>query len=188
MFKTKILPYFEDKPINAITPADIVKWQNALLEMRDNDDRPRSPSYLRSITNQMSAIMNHAVKLYGLRENPMHKVKRTGSKRAGEMSYWTKEDYLAFSRSMMNKPDSFPAFELLYWTGMRVGELLALTPTDFDLNPARPTVGITKSYQRLQGRDVTTSPKTKKVGVQDPDAALPRRGGGRPSAPLPEKG
>ena len=117
MFKTKILPYFEDKPINAITPADIVKWQNALLELRDNDDRPHSPTYLRSITNQMSAIMKHAVKLYDQRENPMHKVKRIGSKRAGEMSYWTKEDYLAFSRSMMDKPDSFLAFELLYCTG-----------------------------------------------------------------------
>lgn len=75
MFKTKILPSFEDKPINAITPADIEKWQNALLKMRDGDDRPYSQTYLRSITNQMSAIMNHAVKLYDLLINPMHKVK-----------------------------------------------------------------------------------------------------------------
>ena len=162
MFRTKILPYFKDKPVNAITPADIVKWQNELLDMRDGDDRSYSPTYLRSIANQMSAIMNHAVKLYGLRDNPMHKVKRIGSKRAGEMSYWTKDEYLAFSRAIMDKPDSFLAFELLYWTGMRVGELLALTPADFDLDPARPTVSVTKSYQRLQGRDVITSPKTKK--------------------------
>ena len=62
----------------------------------------------------------------------------------------------------MDKPDSFLAFEVLYWTGVRVGELLALTPANFDLDPARPMVSITKSYQRLQCRDVATSPKTKK--------------------------
>ena len=162
MVRTKIMPYFEDKAVNAITPADIVKWQNELLTMTDGEGRPYSATYLRTITNQMSAIMNHAVKLYGLRANPMHKVERIGSKRAGEMLYWTKEEYLAFSREVMDKPDSFLAFEILYWTGVRVGELLALTPEDFELDGPRPTLRVSKSYQRLQGEDVVTAPKTKK--------------------------
>lgn len=114
MVRTKIMPYFADKAVNAITPADIVKWQNELLTMTDGEGRPYSPTYLRTITNQMSAIMNHAVKLYGLRENPMRKVERIGSKRAGEMLYWTRDENLAFSREVMDKPDSFMAFELLY--------------------------------------------------------------------------
>ncbi len=81
--------------------------------MTDGEGRPYSPTFLRSITNQMSAIMNHAVRLYGLRANPMHKVERIGSKRAGEMLYWTKEEYLAFSREVMDKPDT--ASERLYF-------------------------------------------------------------------------
>ena len=52
------------------------------------------------------------------------------------------------------------AFEMLYWCGIREGELLALTPADFDF--VNQTVTINKSYQRLKGRDVITSPKTKK--------------------------
>ena len=60
----------------------------------------------------------------------------------------------------MDKPLSFYAFELLYWCGIRVGELLALTPADFDFN--KKTLTINKSYQRLKGRDVITSPKTLK--------------------------
>ena len=40
------------------------------------------------------------------------------------------------------------------------GELLALTPADFDL--AKGLLSITKSYQRLKGRDVITDPKTPK--------------------------
>ena len=60
----------------------------------------------------------------------------------------------------MDKPLSFYAFELLYWCGIRVGELLALTPADFDFE--KKTLTINKSYQRLKRRDVITSPKTLK--------------------------
>ncbi len=49
---------------------------------------------------------------------------------------------------------------MLYWCGIREGELLALTPADFDFETE--TVQISKSYQRLKGKDVITSPKTRK--------------------------
>jgi integrase len=49
---------------------------------------------------------------------------------------------------------------MLYWTGIREGELLALTPGDFDFE--KGTLSINKSYQRLNGRDVITDPKTPK--------------------------
>ena len=48
------------------------------------------------------------------------------------MLFWTKEEYLKFADVMMDKPQSFYAFEMLYWCGIREGELLALTPADFD--------------------------------------------------------
>ena len=52
------------------------------------------------------------------------------------------------------------AFEMLYWTGIREGELLALTPADFNFE--KKTLRINKSYQRLEGEDVITDPKTPK--------------------------
>lgn len=61
---------------------------------------------------------------------------------------------------MMDKTISFYAFEMLYWCGIREGEMLALAPVDFDFRAK--TVTINKSYQRLKGRDVITTPKTKK--------------------------
>ena len=60
----------------------------------------------------------------------------------------------------MDKTISYYAFEVLYWCGIREGELLALTPADFDFK--RSTLTINKSYQRLKGRDVVTAPKTPK--------------------------
>ena len=76
------------------------------------------------------------------------------------MLFWTKEEYLKFADAMMDKPQSYYAFEMLYWCGIRMGELLALTPADFDFEKCN--LRINKSYQRLKGQDVITSPKTKK--------------------------
>jgi len=61
---------------------------------------------------------------------------------------------------MMDKPVSFYAFQMLYWCGIREGELLALTAADFNFD--KETVTINKSYHRLHDEDVITSPKTKK--------------------------
>lgn len=78
----------------------------------------------------------------------------------GEMKFWTKEEYLTFSRAMMNKEESYHAFEILYWCGIRLGELLALTAEDFDFE--KKNLRINKSYQQIKGKDVITTPKTRK--------------------------
>ena len=83
-----------------------------------------------------------------------------GTEERREMLFWTKEEYEKFADAMMDKPLSYYAFEMLYWCGIREGELLALTPVDFDFK--NETVRINKSYQRLKGQDVVTSPKTPK--------------------------
>ena len=83
-----------------------------------------------------------------------------GKEKTKEMLFWTKEEYTNFIEEMMDKPISFYAFEMLYWCGLRMGELLALTPSDFDLKEG--IVHITKSYQRIHGEDVITDPKTEK--------------------------
>ena len=59
----------------------------------------------------------------------------------------------------MDKPLCYYAFELLYWCGVREGELLALSPSDFNFE--KRTLRINKSYQRLEGEDVISTPKTK---------------------------
>lgn len=133
MIGAKILPHFKNKAVNEIKPTDIIKWENKMLESRTFTGHEYTPTYLRAVSNQLSAILNHAAKFYGLDYNPMTKVERIGAKSAGEIQYWTKDEHLAFSKTVMDKPESFLAFEPLYWTGMRIGELPALTSADFDL-------------------------------------------------------
>ena len=158
--ETKIMPYFAKRIISEITTKDVMAWQNELLAYRDEKKKPYSQTYLKTLHNQLSAIFNHAVRYYELRSNPAAKVGNMGSEEHKEMLFWTKEEYKKFSFEMMDKPVSFYAFEMLYWCGIREGELLALTAADFDFE--KETVRINKSYQRLHGEDVITTPKTKK--------------------------
>ena len=64
--KLKILPYFGNKRVNDITAADIRQWQNELIKMG------YSPTYLKTINNQLSAIFNYAVRYYDLKSKPLN--------------------------------------------------------------------------------------------------------------------
>lgn len=156
----KIIPYFGKLQLNAIKPTDIRRWQNELTTYRDANGKPYSATYLKTINNQLTAIFNYAVKFYGLKENPCHKAGGMGKKNAEEMLFWTKDEFLKFIDAVKEKPVTYAIFMTLYYTGMREGELLALTPADIDLE--KQTIRINKSFQRLKGRDVITTPKTPK--------------------------
>ena len=80
-----------------------------------------SPVYLKTLHNQLSAILNHAVRYYGLHSNPAAKVGNMGKSKNKEMQVWTQEEYMKFADEMMDKPLSYYAFEMLYWCGIREG-------------------------------------------------------------------
>lgn len=126
VIRTKILPYFENRKIAEIEAKDVIAWQNELMAYRDEKGKPYSADYLRTIHAQLTAIFNHAVNFYNLPYNPARRAGTIGSEAVKEMDFWTKEEYLKFSEAMMDKPRSYYAFEMLYWCGMRSGELRLL--------------------------------------------------------------
>lgn len=98
--------------------------------------------------------------MYGLPDNPARLAGNMGKEKTKEMKFWTKEEYKKFSEQLMNKTMTYMAFEILYWCGIRLGELLALTLEDIDFENKK--LRINKSYQRINRQDVITSPKTEK--------------------------
>lgn len=152
VIQKKILPYFAKRKLSEITPKDIIDWQNEIRLLTDSKGERYSPTYLKTIHNQLSCIFNHAVKYYGLTTNPAAKAGNMDKEERREIIFWTAEEYHKFSEANMDKPLSFYAFEMLYWCGIREGELLALTPNDFDFKAK--TVTINKSYQRIHKEDV----------------------------------
>ena len=88
VIKSKILPYFGEKPMKDIQARDVLTWQNELLRHRDKNGKPYSETYLKNLHNQLSCIFNHAVRYYDLSANPAAKAGSIGVKNAKEMNFW----------------------------------------------------------------------------------------------------
>lgn len=76
------------------------------------------------------------------------------------MQFWTTDEFKKFLEKVSNKPQSRAGFLVLYYTGIRIGELLALEYADIDFKAKK--LVINKSYQRIDTKDVITAPKTPK--------------------------
>lgn len=151
-----ILPYLGDRAISSITSADIRKWQSTIMGLTTHAGKPFSPAYLRNIDRQMAAMLNYAGKHYNLQEN--------AHQRAGSMgkctvrgAFWTREEFEQFMTTFTNMQFR-TLFTVLYYTGLRLGELLALTPADLDLDKLQ--ISITKTHRKRAGKDIITPPKT----------------------------
>ncbi len=154
LFEKKILPYFQDQNVADITPAKIRKWQTEMM------GQGYAQTYLKTINNQMTAVFNYAVHYYGLQQNPAVVAGSMGKRDAEEMDFWTLDEFEQFIAGMDADPTASTAFTLLFWTGMREGELLALTLNDVDLDHSG--IHIRHSYTRLGQEDLIQEPKTPK--------------------------
>ncbi len=155
----KLLPYFGKLKVCDIDTIKIRKWQNELISYRDEDGKPYSQTYLKTVNNQMSALLNYAVAHYRLAFNPCKAAGSMGKSNAEEMNIWTQEQYEKFS-SVLQKSSLKLAFDILFYTGIRSGELLALTPAD--ILPTK-RIDINKNYAKIKGEELFLEPKTPKA-------------------------
>jgi len=156
MVKCKFLPFFGDMPLNEITKRHVRKWQ---VEMMDPENG-YSATYLRNLHSQLNAIFNYAVDNYDLPKNPSRDAGAMGKKKSNRCKIWQKEDFEQFVEAVSDKEMSKVMFNVLFYSGIREGELLALTLKDFDFKNNR--INVNKSYARLNGKDLIMLPKTEK--------------------------
>ena len=152
MIENRIIPYFGERRVNEITPSDVIQWQTEMKKMNFSD------CYLRMLQNQMTALFTHASKIYNLKNNPCKKVKKMGRSDSRSLTFWTLEEYETFLDSVERDSRYFVLFETLFWTGMRIGELLALSKEDVDFENNQ--INIDKTFYRSGGKDIITPPKT----------------------------
>lgn len=141
VFERHILPYFGAKPVNTITPADIRAWQNKIMV------KGLSDGYLDNIQKVLNAFLNYAVRYYDLPSNPCSKAGHMG-KPSHSMSFWTLDQYDRFIQHVEDIRAK-TALDLLFYSGMRCGELLALTFGDLDFQ--ENAISITKTFHRGGG-------------------------------------
>ena len=151
-----ILPFFKEMVVRELKPRDIKEWQREMKKKRKSNGEPYSSTYLRAVENQLSAIFNYAVLYYDLPKNPI--AKRMGSKKSPEPVIWQLSMYQKFQKEIEDKIEYYYAFEVFFWTGIRLGELLALTPNDIDFD--KKTINIDKSWRCVRGKQFLGPTKT----------------------------
>lgn len=148
-----IAPYFGKMEIGNITASNITKWMAHLSTHAQQRERLGSSTIkmYRSILNQ---LFTFAQKNYGLAANPIALTKPpklySNDTRA---KYWTLEQYQQFYLLLPNEQLRL-LFNVIFWAGLRIGEALALTPSDITPYKLR----ITKSMMHLQNKPDRLAP------------------------------
>ncbi len=148
--KKWIVPFWKDKRVNEITSADVRAWQNMMKKSK------LAESTLYLVNCDLSGVFNFAVKYYNLPHNPSQNVKKLG-KLSRSLNFWTLDEFKTFIPNVTD-PVLHAAFMVLFWGGIRKGELLALTVKDFDREAS--TITIRGTYNRENKIDKITEPKT----------------------------
>lgn len=156
----RIVPLLGNRKMNEITALDIRDWQQRVKEMGEATGLPYAETYLYTIHAQLTALFNYAQTFYGLQFNPCDAAGYMGSSIAGEMLIITKDQYEILRKEFRNEAYLL-AFDILFWTGCREGEMLALLPKDLtDDDQLR----IYKTYHRKKGQDILGPTKNSKKG------------------------
>ncbi len=151
MLDKYITPFFSNIPVAEITPLRVRQWQNTILP------QGKAQSYCRMIHAQLAAVLNYALKYYGLKQNPARLAGSIGSmKRQRDIQFYTLDQFRKFLGSAKEKYHL--AFKILFFTGLRIGELQALTVKDFDA--AAGTLNINKTLS--EHFNIVQTPKTPK--------------------------
>ena len=160
LIENKILPYYKKMSVGEIEASTVRRWQNELLSHRDAKGSPYADAYLKSIHVQLSAIFNYGVRYCGLTSNPAALCGTFARRRMAAMDFWTVQEFERFLSCIGRDTTQGIMFQLLFWTGIRSGELLALTAADYD--PDRKLLHISRNYCRFHGEDLFLEPKTPK--------------------------
>ena len=153
-YNKHIYPYFARKDINSINILDYNLWYEEMAK------KCLKAKYTNKINSLLRNIFNFAIQNYGLTSNPVIKTFKEHSKIQTErLRYITKEEFDKFI-SVIDDDMWRLFFEVLFYTGMRKGELLCLTWNDIDLD--NKVIHINKTLYKIHKNTPTTN-KTNQV-------------------------
>jgi integrase len=167
-----ILPYLKSYKIDKINQVILQNWKTSINESKSQKTgEPLSIYFKKSVYADLRAIFNYAVKMGYLPINPLKTVDnfRDAYEKKTEINYYTAEEFKKFiaeakncakneTSSSIYEWNFYVFFNIAFYTGMRKGEIYALTWNDVSDNVIHITKSIT---QKIKGNDRVTPPKNK---------------------------
>ena len=170
-YNLHISPIIGYKKIYALTTKDILEFQDCLdkkeHKIRNKNSKRKCDSYKlstafkQSIHTTLTSILNFGVKYYKLKQNVASitgNFKKSKGSVKKELNFLTENEFNNFI-NYENNTTYKDFFTLLFYTGMRRGELLALLISD--INFTKNEININKSINPKNGKNATV-PKTNK--------------------------
>lgn len=132
---TLVAPFFKNTPLKKISLVLITRFQQKLINNKYDY------KYIKKIMNLCEAAFTYGYKLYDVNDNPflkLQKVRSTKSKKDNKLNFYSYDEFMQFYNAIDNVMDQ-SIFSLLFFCGLRVGELLALqfkdiTDTTININ------------------------------------------------------
>lgn len=158
--------YFEVARIEKLTYKDMETFRQSLLDKKVNNksDKTLSNNTVNKQMILMHKLMKIACKHGYIKENPCQYLTKLPIEKK-TVSYWQPHEFKLFMSLFKEDEEAYKLiFEVAYTTGMRIGEILALTWKDIDLELG--IISVTKTMIQLKGKTITNSPKTK-AGERD---------------------
>jgi len=143
-----LLPAFGERPIESITAEDIEHWRRGLGGLSNRSKN--------KLLIQLHGIFRRAQTVYGLAANPLARVEKHPLRSSGDIQVFSPEEVWALVRAATSETDAALLLTAAF-TGLRMGELLALRWRDVDFTGA--TIRVRSSYAAGQ----LTTPKSGKV-------------------------
>ena len=129
LLKKHFITKVSNLKISELTPALMQKWQNDLIKSE------LKKTSIKLIHNEVSTFLTYAVKIYGLKENPLKRIEglRNIKKESRKINIWTYAEFEKFIEVVTKRTPKM-CFKILFFSGLRVGELLALSRRDFNFS------------------------------------------------------
>lgn len=165
VYKKHICPFFEDYDLFSINILELKNFREKRLKMN------YSTRYLNKINNVLNLILDYASVNYGytnLNKTLGNYQEKKDKIITDKLRYMTYDDYLKFI-SVIDNIEYKTFFMFLYLTGMRLGEVLALTFNDIKDD----TIIVNKTlYTKIKGTYTITSTKNNLNRVVKMDKSL----------------
>lgn len=158
-----VLPFLGNVKLDKLTAPVLQAWKNDISSL----DTLKALRSKKNVYSTFRAMLNYAVRMDYLPQNPLTKIgtfKETVQVQK-EMQFYTPEEFLWFISAAREAAESsseeyewnfYIFFNIAFYTGMRKGEIFALTWNDIQGN----VIKVTKSLsQTLKGADRITAPK-----------------------------
>ncbi len=147
VIRVNIKPVFGKKKLRNISNRDIRRFQDDLI------DSDFSVHHIKKIHQVLSAVFNFSITEEYTKVNPARLVGNVDLEESQHVNYWTLEEFKHFI-SIVDDHLYKTLFMTLYYSGMRKGELSALTWVDVDFETN--TISINKTAYNT----IVTTPKT----------------------------